>query len=379
MVRFLGEKSVEINPQTVTVVGWHGFLNLGDDAMLLVMGRLISARFGAARVRILTSSNKMPSIRVPGILWVPFFPNWLDSVPRGEELLRLLSVWGSETLIFGGGSILSTTRSIRWKYRLAQIHRYLHPSGRRGLLGVSIGPFEDKVGEDYAIRLLRFCDFAVVRDSRSFEWAKAVSANQPLGVQILLSPDLTFALRKEVNVPSGGVPNKSIVVALRGDILATDLRKVFLRNLAKALLELIDSGRAKHVKIMAFQVGGQSLDLLVARDLENRVGRRDNVRVIAYDGDPLRALQEVSSCELVIGMRLHAKIFSTFTGNKLVNIFYHQKDHDFVQDWKSGKAVTLEVSGSDSQSAKEILSGRLGSPPDPTNVAFDFQKISEML
>jgi polysaccharide pyruvyl transferase WcaK-like protein len=303
----------------------------------------------------------------------------LDHVPRGEEIVRLFSVWGSKNLLFGGGSIFSTTRSIRWKYRIARIHSALHPSGRRGLLGVSIGPFDDDIGEKYATRLLLLCDFAVVRDSRSYEWAQSAVGKGLSNIQIPLSPDLTFALRAEAVASSDHIRSKTLVVALRGDVFSTEESRAFLGNLAVALRELIDSGRVQHVKLMSFQVGRQSLDSRIARELESRISRDGKTSRIDYDGDPLRALREIATCELVIGMRLHAKVFAEFIGNKLVSICYHQKDFDFIRDWTPKTSAVLEVSNLDIGHIKEVLNGKLRSPYETKDVALDLQKLSELL
>ena len=246
--------------------------------MLLVIGRLLAMRFGSARVVVLTTPTKMLHLDTPGIEWRPFFPEWIDWIPRGEELLRIFAVLVSRNLVLGGGSILSTTPSIRWKYFLLRLHRLFRPSGRRGLLGVSVGPFEDLEGERFAGLLLSYCDYASFRDWRSLKWAQAASREHFKNIPLVLLPDLTFALRQDL-VPRENFPASKIVgIALRGDLFVSKEMKVCLRNLGLFLAAQIDSNTFDSVKVIAFQSGGQSLDPAVANELAIIINRPDAVK-----------------------------------------------------------------------------------------------------
>ena len=278
----------------ITVSGYYGFHNTGDEAIALAISRELKAR---GHTVLLLSNDPAHTREAYGT----------DSAARMNPLALLLALLGTRTLWSGGGGLLQDKTSVRTlTYYLALI-RGAQLLGRRVVVfNQSIGPLSLEGGARVARVLGRRPGSVrvIVRDRASLETLQHLGVTAQLGGDpaLLLSPG------------AGTVPGRNtVVLAPRGDVHDANAG---LKELTRLLQ---DKGR----RVVALSFHPQ-VDDAAAHGL--------GADEVISTSDPVLALQTIASAGYVGGVRLHAVSLAAAAGVPFAGVSYDPKVAGFCAD-----------------------------------------------
>lgn len=276
----------------ITVSGYYGFHNTGDEAIALAISRELAARGHSA---LLLSREPEHTRRAYGC----------TSAARMNPLALLRSLLGAQMLWSGGGGLLQDKTSARnLTYYLALI-RGAHLLGRRVVVfNQSIGPLSLEGGARVARVLNQGQTNVIVRDRASLETL------EHLGVQARLGGDPALLLS-----PSEGTvaDRNTVVLAPRGDVHDANAG---LKELTHTLQE-----RGRRVVALSFHPA-------VDDEAAHSLGADE----VVSTSDPLLALNTIAAAGYVVGVRLHALILAAAAGVPFTGVSYDPKVAGFCID-----------------------------------------------
>ncbi|WP_424949811.1 polysaccharide pyruvyl transferase CsaB [Deinococcus sp.] len=281
----------------ITVSGYYGFHNTGDEAIALSISRELARRGHTA---LLLSHDPAHTRQAYGV----------HSAARMNPLALLASLLSAQRLWSGGGGLLQDKTSVRnLTYYLALI---------RGaqLLGRPVAVFNQSVGPlslEGGARVARVLNGGrsgrgrvqvIVRDRASQETL------EHLGVEARLGGDPALLL----SAGSGVVSDRNaVVLAPRGDVHDANAG---LKDLTRRLQE-----KGRRVVALSFHPG---VDDVAARNL--------GADEVMSSGDPVLALNTIAAAGYVVGVRLHAVILAAAAGVPFVGVSYDPKVAGFCAD-----------------------------------------------
>ncbi|WP_407540559.1 polysaccharide pyruvyl transferase CsaB [Deinococcus radiomollis] len=276
----------------ITVSGYYGFHNTGDEAIALAISRELAARGHSA---LLLSREPEHTRLAYGCA----------SAARMNPLALVQSLLGAQMLWSGGGGLLQDKTSARnLTYYLALI-RGAHLLGRRVVVfNQSIGPLSLEGGVRVARVLNRGRTNVIVRDRASLETL------EHLGVQARLGGDPALLLSPSADTVAD---RNTVVLAPRGDVQDANAG---LKDLTRSLQE-----KGRRVVALSFH---PSVDDEAARSL--------GADEVISTADPLLALNTIAAAGYVVGVRLHAVILAAAAGVSFAGVSYDPKVAGFCAD-----------------------------------------------
>lgn len=369
----------------VSLIGWNGKRNVGDDAMTaVIINYILKNCHSQARFRLLaddaclahyTDSAKgrfNEGIRgfsaYNTFQQIPYVRRWLNPLVFDRRLAQT-----SPVLIVGGGSIF---HSVFRSQRLAKVvaaTRRAHPKTLIGAIGVSLGPFEVEAEFNACRAVLDQLDFVAVRDERSWDILTQFGLSLPsvraMDIALLL-PELLSELLPEqvVSVEQSVVTAASprVGVALRQGHTAPAM----MAALATSLNALQAANDAVVVDLLNFS----DVDEAASRQLQQHLMAADRVMLHPYTDRPAQMYQRIRECCLVLASRLHAAVISYGVGTPFGVLAYHQKCIDFAQevgldaDWVM-RVDALEAQGLSQQLIAAMVEGALPTTQLPLDAA----------
>ncbi|ACO44839.1 polysaccharide pyruvyl transferase CsaB [Deinococcus deserti] len=274
----------------VTVSGYYGFGNTGDEAIALAISRELRAR-GVAP--LLLSNTPAETAQFAHS----------EAAARMNPLALLRALLRSQVLLSGGGGLLQDKTSARTLTYYLGVIRLAQLLGRRVVVfNQSVGPLSPEGGRKVqaALKGAR----VIVRDRGSLETLRQLGITGELGGDpaLLLSPS-----------PGLVRDQRTVIVAPRGDVTdaTTTLRDV--------VAELRTHGR--RVVALSFMP-----------DHDDTAAHSLGADEVLSTRDPQVALDAIAQAGFVIGVRLHAVILAAAAGVPFAGIAYDPKVLGFCQD-----------------------------------------------
>ena len=302
----------------IVISGYYGFGNAGDEAMLCAIIDAIRKEEADAHITVIsgnpTETSKKHNIHAVGTF---------------SAFGILKAIANSDLVISGGGSLLQDATSIRNTYYYLSIMALAKMMGKKVMLySQGIGPLNRPSTRRAVSFILRFVDTITVRDSISKSeleslgiedvevTADAVLAMQPADLSIgkRILEGYTSKLPKSIENP------KRIGVAVRSWKDDTEYRES-LANVLSRLQEQDD------VEIIFIPMSHPE-DTKEAKIIASYMPKG----AIVLEG-PFSTEEQVSlsgNVDLMIGIRLHALVFSSLMGKPVIGISYDPKITSFL-------------------------------------------------
>jgi len=360
-----GKGAVKMTRHNLLISGYYGFGNIGDEAILDTMLKRIQSAVPEAQITVL-SANPERTQSLYGI----------NAVKRAHPLKVFSAVLKCDTLISGGGSLIQDVTG-----RLS-IHYYLMILLMASLLrkrvmvySQGIGPIQKPLNRFLTKWILNRADVITVREENS-KTDLIQMGIRPERLFVTADPVIDMkcpgkALGEDILREAGldlQAPLKRIAFALRSKDFRDQPSYSALCGVVESLLE-----QQCAVILLPFHF---SEDLEVIQRLKEKFGGR--VQTLMERHSIQEILSVIHTMDLLVGVRLHALIFSAVAGTPLIALSYDPKIDYFmkaigqstfgaVKDFKSEQLVQgimdkldkTEADRADLISAVEALKSRL--------------------
>ncbi|WP_342571205.1 polysaccharide pyruvyl transferase CsaB [Paenibacillus sp. FSL R5-0749] len=325
--------------QKLVISGYYGFRNSGDEA---VLKSILTA---------LEEESQRSNITIEPIV-LSGDPEWTTSMygVRSVNRMKLKEVREalkeSDGLISGGGSLLQDATGLKSiPYYLGVIKLAQMLKKPTFIYAQGIGPVNRKIFNPMIKSVFKSCTYVSVRDEQSADYLRGLGLQWN---QIHVVPDPVMGLPlPETKVKSGagavsandtpqanrvetasGAHTKLPVIGISVRFWESDRKE--LTAIAAGLKKLC-SKRAVHLRFLPFHLPVDEQASRFLMEMLGDVTSKGSEISIAQDlTDPQLMLEEVSKCDLVIGMRLHSLIYAASQYVPPVGISYDPKIDQFL-------------------------------------------------
>ena len=306
---------------TVTLSGYYGYGNAGDEAVLAGLVTALRARRTEEELEIVALSGRPAETEAA---------HGIRAADRYKPAALLRALSRTDILLSGGGSLLQDVTSAHSVFYYLGVVRLAQMLGKKTMfiaqgIGPLLRPRTRKLVASIASRL----DAITVRDEASARLLREIGVGRP-PVEVTADPALLLAPARPVSLDGEWVAVALRPWAGRDVPLAETVARACHAALPRARMMAIamqpqkDSAIGEHFARLRHQEGdGEVAGVSLARP--------DSLLV------PLEPLLEnLAACDMVIGMRLHALILAAACAVPAVALSYDPKVTAFMA--QSGQA-----------------------------------------
>ena len=282
------------------VSGYIGFDNFGDEAIAHVLSEKLKSE-GAEKITLI-SSNPEKTSELHGVCSC----GMLNFIP---------SIFESDVLISGGGSLLQDVTSIKsLVYYLAIIYTALIFGKKVQIYAQGIGPINSKIGQFLTKFALKKAKKISVRDIKSQELLKH------WGIESELVKDPVFELELQNKQLKG-----TVGIQLRN---FEGVNEDFLNKLAN---EVYNRFSDKKIEVISLQ---DSIDETICHNFADKLKLKGIKNITVRKGLSVNEVFEIiSGLEYLIAMRFHANVVGIKAGIKTLAINYDPKVQKLAEEY----------------------------------------------
>ena len=297
----------------IVISGYYGFNNAGDEAMLSAILQALRKTFDEPDITVI-SGNPKETAHSFGV----------HGIPRFSISQIISAIFNSDLIISGGGSLLQDVTS--WKsmiYYLSIITLGVVFQKQVFLYSQGIGPVRYRVIRIILKHVLNHVDAITVRDKESKGFLERLGVHSRIyttadAVLSLQPADLASGqdILNENHVPGIG---KKIGIAIRN----WNHSEKWMADLKKYIEKL---SLNKDISIIFIP-----MQYPEDRDAAIKIGsNNNNVYVLPGDYTINELMSIIGSMDVLVGMRLHALIFSALMHVPFLGISYDPKIDNFL-------------------------------------------------
>lgn len=351
---------VSLPVKRIAISGYYGFNNSGDEAVLQSM------------LLALQAEGKEQGVRIEPIV-LSANPEWTERMygVRAIHRMKLGAVAAElrkcDGLISGGGSLLQdATGALTIPYYLAIVQLAQWLGKPTFIYAQGIGPVNRRLYDPFIRSVFKKCRYISVRDQESADLLQRMGVPNAR-IDVVPDPVMGLKLKDAVlNKPSDRSQGASDtpVVGISVRYWNKD------RNELKALAESLKAVQASRDVILRFLPFHLPTDEEASRYVMELLGAGqhsvDSSRVQLISGviHPQDMLAEVSSCDVLIGMRLHSLIYAASQHVPLLGISYDPKIDQFLHrlDMQASAVTSSDGVEFDSDQVRKDLVNLLQRP-----------------
>lgn len=337
--RILEKQIAESKGQKVydaIISGYYGFRNIGDDALLMSVLKDLKRFKPDIRLLIL---SKIPAGTAKDFQ--------VDSINRVNMLRIYPAMRNSKAFIYGGGNLLQDNTSTRslffylstvWLAKKLNLKVMFYANG--------IGPLKKRLNRLLTKKIMNQVDVITLREALSVEELKHMEISKP---RILLTADAALTVTDDCGSLETGILQR---LGLEGSrpLLGISLRKypghekVEHEKYETVIAEAMDHMVAKYGAYPIFFPMQHPEDVPI---LANVAAKMKNKSYIVEDKlNVFETYELISNMHMLLGMRLHALIFSAVASVPMVGLVYDPKIQGFldcIQQPSAGDVRELEL------------------------------------
>lgn len=298
----------------ILILGYYGFQNSGDDALLLSIIQQLKKYKEDINLCVL-SKNPAETSKIYNV----------KAVKRDNPVSLLKALISCKMLLVGGGTLIQDGTSTKSLLYYLYVIRTAQLMGKKIMLYANgIGPLK-KENRSFAASVLNKVDIITLRDKNSYDELVEMGVVKP---EIKLLADSAFGLDYNKNcditnyLRKYNIPENYFCVSVR-DTIKT--KKNFCEDLANICDYLYEKYNCYPV-FLPFQ---RSRDMEITDKIRSLMKAPSSVFYTECNIEVL--LKFMSGSALCIGMRLHSLIYSAICGVPLVGIVYDPKVRGFME------------------------------------------------
>jgi len=308
----------------ITLFGFYGRKNSGDDAMLYGILKYLSEK-------------SIATVYVPSDIEIvlPVVNNNIVIIPRNIKSI-FKSIKQSDYLLIGGGSLFHTKgKRLKFKIMVSRIFA-LALSARIykckvSFISAGIGPFENAYGRMINKFMLNCCDFINVRDVKSYDLI--LKAGYPKS-RCSLTTDFAYAITPPPGFASLPVEDKIAINLLPycTEYSGLDNNDTIIETYKTIIKSLLENGITKRIDLICINAEEDVIsgDKPLLETLYKEVND-DRVQFVPYSTDPLQMMQKIKSAKLFVTFRYHGIVYAHITGVPCAALEYHTKSEMLIK------------------------------------------------
>lgn len=326
------------------ICGNYGIGNLGDEAILEGIIKILHNSFTKLQITVLSSnpqqtsekySTKFPEMAPihAAFYWPCGVRSFFKFIFTLQFLQTIKSYWQANLFILGGGGLFSDEKPRAIFIWTVQTFFAVLLRKKIFCLGQSVGPLKTKFGRNWTKWVFKQACAITVRDHESAELLKELGIAD---VKVLVDPAFALAYNHAAHFER----KKFVVLSLRPWIKGNHER--IDQELAK-FVEWLYSEHGLKTLFIPFQIE-QENDLERYESLRRKIAPADNnmsesgnsapeeiLELFEDYGDLSKVMAAIGSSHLLIGMRLHSVIFSVLTQTPFIGLSYSEKVKNFIK------------------------------------------------
>jgi polysaccharide pyruvyl transferase WcaK-like protein len=303
------------------VLGAYGQKNMGDESLALVFIEQLRKRGHQVTINSHRPKETQKEYQVKAVFTYP----WKDPL----EKLKVL--WWCDTVVYGGGTILSQIPKMLFFMTLGNITAKL--MGKKvAYIGVGVGNLKKSKASQLLVKLaLTFADLITLRDKESFKQLKAINAHRKALVTadpvLLLQPRNTFkAPWENSKKPVIGisfrymVPEKSYKKALQS---ITKLIKYLVEEHSVRIVIFPIQYQIKYSKKDTWQYDSQTAKLF-HEACKKKLEEKNHAKIIHVEKEcsPYQIQGIIGQLDLYVSAPLHSLMFAAVKGTPMIALDY---------------------------------------------------------
>lgn len=317
-----------MGPKKITIMGWYGSHNAGDEAILSAIVTNIKHKIPLSNITVISNDPAL-TIRIHNT----------KSIYIKDKLSILQALFNTDLFILGGGGLLKPNSALRHlKYLL------LFKIFGSKTISYALGAIPLNNGFEKAVtRLaLNLSDVITVRDYQSKEVLESLGVKR----NIQVTADAAFGINIENDIENENEFNEELKIIGRPyaaiclkEWQHEDLHEVrryvnfdqFIESLAR-LCRLLIKEKELDLVFLPFQVSKNENDIPIHKLLMAKCGYKDSLHLIEKRLTHREIIPILRNAELTIGMRLHSLIFSAIANTPIAALSYSPKVADFMKN-----------------------------------------------
>ncbi|AGH45670.1 polysaccharide pyruvyl transferase family protein [Paraglaciecola psychrophila] len=333
------------------LTGYYGMQNTGDDVLMYATRWASHHLLGATNNKV--SSDSLIKCEEFGDVQAMPKPRF-----RGQQRLsHYKNALQSEKVIFGGGSVLHSTKDLEFKRHLIKL------AGRKAsrAVGVGIGPFESLEAESACAKFLNECGFTGVRDPQSLAIAESIAPNANVKLTFDLAPlMLCHQTNRLVSIERNGIMYNFCQQAIDAFGNVNKDNEQHRIDMAVAAIEQTWQQTQEPIFLLDFSKHSQFGDVRIHRQIMSRVSSDVPMTHVAYDPNPFKVLQRIASFKATVSMRLHSAVMSFMANTPALSINYHRKCHSWCEQIGVPKVYQFDAQNINPKQLSEQLNQGVG-------------------
>lgn len=303
------------------ISGYYGFQNIGDDALLLSIINDLRKNKPDMKILILSKYPINTALEYA-----------VDSISRVNILRVIRSMKIARSFIYGGGTLLQDNTSTRsllfylcnvWLAKKMKLNVMFYANG--------IGPLRNKVNRLLTKNIMNKVDMITLREKLSYAELRHIGICKP---RVLLTADSTFTLMGDMNNDSKevlgllGIDNSLMYIGF-------SLRKypghekIEHEEYESVIARLAEHMSEKYGLVPVFIPMQYPNDIPILENVAKKVSV--NSIVIKQKLNIYETYNVISNMNMLIGMRLHALVFSAGAGVPMIGLEYDPKIKGFLE------------------------------------------------
>ncbi len=300
----------------VMISGYYGFGNSGDDAILLAIIENLRKIKKDIRIVVL-SKNPKDTASIYGV----------DSIDRFNLFKVIGTMKKTRLFLNGGGNLIQDVTSTRsLVYYLTTIYLAKLMGLKVMLYANGIGPVGRRTNRYFTSKIIDRVDIITLREEASGLELKSLGVKKPeirvtadpaLGLEPAGSEETEKLLQKE------GIPADTPLIGF--SVRKWSGYEAYSRILAQAADYIEETYNAKSVFIPLHFPS----DLAAAEDIASKMKHAPFILRNIYETDKILGIMK--KMDLVLGMRLHALIYSVSLSVPVIGLIYDPKVQGFLE------------------------------------------------
>lgn len=342
----------EKSGRRILICGYYGFGNTGDEAIL---------------ADILATVRSLPDVTPVVVSGNPNLTHMLHQVEAvlWTDILGLLNaVRDSDLILLGGGGLYQDYWGVSNATLLTSYHTGVASFSNFVLLAslmnkplivyaIGVGPLNTDQGRLHTRMAFEQAQVATVRDTESLELVlslgippERVEQTADPAFRLRPAPLETIQERLQAEGLATSAANR-IAVAVRPWNVGVD-QAHWTAEVAAALDQWLDKygGEVVFVPFQTFQAAEGVLtdDRTASEMIRSKMRHSDRAYTLRFHYTPAEVLTVLSTCDLVLGMRLHAVIMAAVSGVPTVGLVYDPKVINALRQLRLEEyALTIEA------------------------------------